>query len=517
MKRSAGASRRTALVWGVRCLAAAAATTLALAATSHDAYGARGLTLGFSSDPNLTSGVASDAIWIDRAVAAGGRIVRVNVDWATVAPAERPAGFDPSNPSSPGYDWTSLDSTVTALASHGIKVVLTISDAPTWAEGSDPPAGTQAGTWRPSPKQFAAFATAAATRFDGNFPNPASPGTALPRVSDWQAWDEPNLNYYLSPQWVKSRGGQWQPASPGIYSGMENAFYAAVKKVSQSNYVIMGGTAPFGDPPGGQRMQPVAFYRTLFCLSGRLALTPTSCPDRVQFDALDHHPYSIAGPLWHAINADDVSIPDMYKITRVLRAAERAHHVLPAGPKSVWATEIEWDTDPPDPHGVPIQSQARWLEQALYVLWSQGVSTVMWLQIVDQPPIPNYASTYQGGLYFLNGKPKPDLIAYRFPFVVTNLGRGSARAWGRAPSAGILSIERRSGSSWTVIRRLQARAQQVFDVVLRVGAGAGLRATMAGSTSLTWPEVPPAKLKSHRLRSVFARVRSRIGLAVGES
>jgi hypothetical protein len=486
MERSAGASRRTVIRFR-QALIALAAMLVSFGLATGDASAAPGLTLGFSGDPSLTSGVASDAIWIDRAVAAGGQIVRVNVDWAAVAPTKRPAGFDPSNPSSPGYDWTSLDSAVTDLASRGMKVVLTISDAPTWAEGPNPPAGTQAGTWRPSPKQFAAFATAAATRFDGHYPNPASPRTALPRVSDWQDWDEPNLNYYLSPQWVKSRGGQWQPASAGIYAAMENAFYAAVKKVSGSNYVILGGTAPFGDPPGGQRMQPVVFYRTLFCLRGRVALTPTSCPHPVHFDALDHHPYSIKGPLWHAINADDVSIPDMYKITRVLRAAERAHHVLPAGPKSVWATEIEWDTDPPDPHGVPIQRQARWLEQALYVLWSQGVSTVMWLQIVDQPPIPNYASTYQGGLYFLNGGAKPALTAYRFPFVVTNLGHGSARAWGRAPSSGSLSIERRSGSTWTVIRRLQARAHQVFDVVLRVGAGAGLRATMTGSTSLMWP------------------------------
>jgi hypothetical protein len=445
------------------------------------------LTLGFSDEPVLSTGSAAGrGIWIDRAYAAGARLDRVNVEWASVAPATRPPGFDPSNPESPGYNWAPLDSAVSELIAHGIQVVLTIYDAPTWAEGPNQPRSFQPGTWRPSPSQLAAFATAAATRYDGHYANPAAPGHTLPRVGYWQDWNEPNLDYYLSPQWVRS-GHRWLPESPSIYTAMENDFYAAVKRVSPLNYVVMAGTAPFGDPPGNQRMQPVAFYRTLFCLSGRVALTPTACPHPIHFDALDHHPYAIGGPTAHALNADDVSIPDMYKITRVLHAAERAHHVLPAGPKGVWATEFSWDSDPPDPQGVPIQRQARWLEQALYVLWSQGVTTAMWLQIVDSPPIPNYASTYQAGLYFLNGNAKPTLTAYRFPFVVTSLGHGKVLAWGRAPASGTLSIQRQAGSRWTVIRRLRARARQVFEVTLRLKGRATLRATVAGSTSLTWP------------------------------
>jgi hypothetical protein len=486
MGRSAGASRRT-VVRPLQALIALVAMLVSFGLATGHASAARGLTLGFSSDPNLTSGVASDAIWIDRAARAGGQIVRVNIVWANVAPTTRPTGFDPSNPSSSGYNWTSVDNAVTQLEARGLKVVLTIYDAPTWAEGSHVPAGTQPGTWRPSPAQFAAFATAVAIRFDGRYPNPASPGSTLPRVSAYQAWDEPNLDYYLSPQWVKS-GGKWQPASPRIFAAMENAFYAAIKKASSSNFVVMGGTAPFGDPPGGQRMQPVAFYRSLFCLSGRVALKPTVCPDPVHFDALDHHPYSIAGPLWHAENADDVSIPDMYKIARVLKAAERARHVLPAGSKAMWATEIEWDTDPPDPHGVPIQRQARWMEQAFYVLWSQGVGTVMWLDIRDSPPIPNYASTYQGGLYFLNGKSKPDLIAYRFPFVTTRLRGNEVEVWGRAPTSGTLAVERKSGSQWRVVRRLHVGSHHVFESALLLSGSANLRATVAGSTSLVWSQ-----------------------------
>ena len=164
-------------------------------------------------------------------------------------------------------------------------------------------------------------------------------------------------------------------------------------------------------------MPPVAFDRGLFCLRDDAALTPLSCPDPPHLDALSHHPYGIGGPLWHALNPDDAAVPDMYKIARVLHAAERAGHVLPAGPKQLWVTEISWDSSPPDPNGVPILEQAHWLEQSLYVLWRQGVDTVLWLQIVDSPPIPNYGSTYQAGLYYLGGGAKPAAQAFRFPFV----------------------------------------------------------------------------------------------------
>ncbi len=79
------------------------------------------------------------------------------------------------------------------LSSHGLQVLLNITFAPTWAEGAGRPASARPGTWRPDPAQFASFATAAARRYDGHFPDPLQPGAILPRVRYWQAWNEPNL------------------------------------------------------------------------------------------------------------------------------------------------------------------------------------------------------------------------------------------------------------------------------------------------------------------------------------
>jgi hypothetical protein len=175
-------------------------------------------------------------------------------------------------------------------------------------------------------------------------------------------------------------------------------------------------------------------------------------------------------------------------MARVLHAAEHAGHVLPAGHKQLWVTEISWDSSPPDPNGVPVAEQARWLEQSLYVLWRQGVSTVLWLQIVDSPPVPSYGSTYQAGLYYLTGAPKPAAEAYRFPFVTRRLNHGRIQAWGRAPRGGELAIEEQRRGRWVVLRRMLMRTDQVFHAVLPVRGRAVLRAQADPDTSLAWTQ-----------------------------
>ncbi len=411
----------------------------------------------------------------------------MNVYWSDVAPRRRPANFRASDPSSPGYDWAPVDAAVRDLENRGLAALLNVTFAPTWAEGPGKPRGAQAGTWRPDADQFGAFATAAARRYSGSFPDPVRPGQALPRVRYWQAWNEPNLAYYLSPQWTRS-GHSWSAASPVIFRRLLNAFYRAVKSVSSSNFVVTAGTAPYGDPPGGQRMQPVTFDRNLFCLRGGAKLMAFHCADPPHLDALSHHPYGVGGPLWHALDADDVAVPDIYKLARVLRAAERVGHALPRGPKRLWVTEISWDSSPPDPHGVPIATHARWLEQALYVLWSQGVDTVLWLQLVDAPPVPNFASSYQAGLYFRGGAAKPAAQAFRFPFITRRLDRERVQAWGRAPARGTVLIEIRHGPRWVVARRLSVASRQVFTTTLQSIGKAVFRAKLDQQTSLTWTQ-----------------------------
>jgi hypothetical protein len=465
---------------------AAAACALVIAPLAHASSAGRvtverGLTVGFSgADGQLAFG---DAAWTKRADAVGAQIVRLDVGWDSIAATTRPAGFDASDPNSPGYNWTGLDAEVRSVTAEGFKVLITVTGAPSWAEGPDKPAAATAGSWEPNATDFGQFATAIATRYDGHT-------SGLPRVSLWQAWNEPNLAIYISPQWVKT-GGHYAVESPALYRELLNAFYASVKSVSSSNYVLAAGTAPYGDVVGSEglpneRLPPVSFDQDLFCLNARDQRSG-SCPDPAHFDAIDHHPYGVGGPTSHALNATDVAVPDIDKLTKVLHAAERAKTVAPAGSKGVWVGEVSWNTDPPNPHGVPINEDARWAEQALYVLWSQGVSTVLWYQLADSPESPSgWTSTYTSGLYYDNGAAKPAATAFAFPFLTNRKNKTTVVAWSRSPKAGTLSIESKAGGSWRVLARFHVNAREVFEIPLSIAGKATLRAQVAGVTSLSW-------------------------------
>lgn len=472
-------------------LAALAAIGALIGPACASASAARGLTLGFSNDAYLASGSdAQRAPWIARALHEGASIVRVDLAWSTVAPERRPAGFDPANPASPGYDWTSYDGVIRDLAGHGLEVLITISSAPRWAEGPRRPRSAPFGSWRPDAAQFGQFAAAAARRYDGHFADPADPGQTLPRVRLWEAWNEPNLDTYLSPQWVRIRGG-WAPVAPVIYRRMANAFYSSVKAASASNLVVIGATAPYGDPPGSdplgqERTPPVAFYRELFCLRGAVSLTPTRCPDPPHFDAIDHHPYGIGGPTWHAINPDDAAVPDIYKIARVVRAAVRAGHALPRGRKGLWVAEFGWSSRPPNPRGVPVAQDARWYEQALYVLWRQGVETILPLELGDPAHVTNYSAVFESGLYYSDGRPKPIATAFRFPFIAQSAGRGRVSVWGRAPRSGTLEVQVLEGRRWRALASFPVSRHGVFLREIALHGSPLLRAALRGELSLPW-------------------------------
>jgi hypothetical protein len=433
---------------------------------------ARGLTLGFTDYEPFEG--AENPVWYGRAHALGAGIVRLTARWSEIAPAARAGLGDARDPAETAYRWQRLDTAVRGAAEHGLQVLVTVHSAPPWAEGPGRPSGARPGTWRPQPSAFAEFMEAAARRYSGTFPDPDRPGAALPRVRYWQPWNEPNLPTYMTPQWTGRRLGA-RPASPAWYRRMLNGAYARLKAVHADNYVVAAGTAPYGDPPQViNRMTPVRFMRELLCLRGA-SLERTRCTGPAHFDAIDHHPYAVGSPTQHALLAENVAIPDLGKLTRIVRAARRARTVRPAGAKGVWVTELSWDSRPPDPDGVPESRRARWLQDAFHSLWRQGVSTICWFLLRDQPPTPSYHRTYQSGLYFIDGRSKRSAAAFRFPLVVWRAGR-RVRVWGRSPASGPVTIERRRGGRWSAIATLHARSGAVFRARVAAPAGAVLRA-----------------------------------------
>jgi hypothetical protein len=467
---------------------AAAAGLLALALGAQPALATRTITTGFLDQAEFAStNAAVRATWLTNAAGVGAHIARIDVTWSQIAPARPSAAFVPSNPASPGYNWTSIDAAVRDVAAHGLSPMLTVYGAPTWAEGPGRAAGAPRGTWEPDPQQLASFATAIAQRYSGAFPDPLTPGAVLPAVHYWQAWNEPNLATYLTPQWA-TVGGQLVPVSATNYRALLNAFYAAVKAQSAANVVASAGLAPYGDyQAGGQRIPPVRFERALLCLQ-LTSLRTESCPDPVHLDALAQTIYPIGGPSKHALQRDDVALPDIGRLKAPLNAALHHGRLLPATRKPIWVTEFSWDSNPPDPQGVPVQTQAQYLDQALNLFWRQGVAVAIWLNVRDQPPVPSYGASYQSGVYFIDGTAKPSATAYAFPFAPRRISRSTIEAWGLAKVAGgaPVAIQRRVHGRWHTLRTVRAPSNRVFDVRIRLRGAAVLRAQQSGASSLLY-------------------------------
>ena len=419
-------------------------------------------------DQAAFSGADSEAAFA-AARATGATVVRLILNWKAASPAHPTAEFRASDPGDPQYDWDNLDQQVREAHAQGLDPIVDIFDAPTWATTGT----TVIGRYKPDVAKLAAFAAAAARRYDGSY-------DGLPRVRYWQLWDEPNLAWLLRPQYA---GSTLQ--SPAIYRGMLNAFADAVHRVHPDNSVIAGGTSPFHTRAGGKSSWgpgPLAFMRDLLCLSKKL--TPT-CHNPATFDIWSHHPYTSGGPHHHAVSPDDVSLGDLPEMSATLAAAVHLHHVASRQKVRFWVDEFSWDTSPPDPNAVPIALQTRWVSEALYTMWKAGVSQVTWFLLKDEPVA---TSPYQSGLYFGTGRAKPTLTAFRFPFVAIKHG-STVEVWGRTPGSkrGSVLIQQKNGASWTTLGRLSASSSGLYGATYPLRGSAPLRATLVGSTDTSIP------------------------------
>jgi hypothetical protein len=459
------------------CVALVALAATGPAAASPPA----GFSLGFVADSlfPLYGAQSVPPVWYSRMRQIGSSWARIGAYWFAIAPQRPPAALA-GDPAFSGYDWTYLDNAVRGAAAARQRILITIAYAPDWAEGPGAQQSRADHVWRPDAHALGQFARAVARRYSGRFADPAAPATFLPRVSDFQIWNEPNLADQLAPQWT-GRGRHLRPASPALYRGLLTAAYAGIKAVQPHAYVLAAGLAPYGDFPGGTRMPPVQFLSEMLCLHSP-SLRPEACPAPARADALDIHPYALT-PTLPARQPLDVSVPDLGKVWRVLHAAQRAHRIVPRRGQGLWVTEIAWDSNPPDPN-TPITTarQARYLSLAAYELWRQAVTHLFWTEVRD--PGVQVGNLTGSGLFLPDGRAKPSTRAFRFPFVAIRGHRHVVTIWGRAPRPGRVVIERRSGHRWVPWFSLRARSGGIFFTQRRAIAAGPLRARSGGLASL---------------------------------
>ncbi len=467
------------------CLLAALCACSLLGAAGAQAAASRPLLTGIS---NVYS---NEAAAFEHVRATGSTTVLSALRWNAIAPAQQPASWNPEDPADPHYDWRFFDEWVTRAVQAGLTPIFDVRGAPAWAERCKATSGDA--VCNPDPAVLAAFTRAAVRRYSGRFDSGRF--GVLPHVVYWQGLNEPNLSLFFEPQYEGDA-----VVSPDLYRTLLNTFYAAVKSVEPSNIVIAAGLGPNAVPK--YTIGPMTFARRLLCMTGsneKPRPTKTGCEGGVNFDIFDIHPYTTGGPT-HQGRGNDVQMGDLWKLQTLLAAADKAGRINSVFKRTpLWITEMGWDSNPPDPGGLPMKIEKQWIAETLYESWRWGVSNFMWYSLDDFPPEPKlpFSETLQTGLYFYAPKaaeeqPKEVMPAFRFPFLAIRQGKG-LKIWGRTPTSqgGRVKIQALRGGGWKKLAVARADKFGVFRSFVKTGYGEGkkgsVRAVFGGEPSVGFP------------------------------
>ncbi len=239
----------------------------------------------------------------------GASTVRIDVSWRMLQP-DGPGAFD---------EWgtSQVEAAIAAAEVHGLRPLVTLWMAPSWATGSDdervPPSTPTALTaWQD-------FTAAMVKRYGD-------------RVDAWEIWNEPNHNDFM-------RG-----ASPSTYAQVLRSAHAGIKSVDPAATVVFGGT----------QYVDVTWVKKVFAAGG------------TTYDVMGVHPYQ-------GVSDEAPELPDngsMYRMGRVPKlyaAMRQAGHES----RSIWFTEFGWRASPNRPgiphwkRGVTPKRQAAYLVRSL--------------------------------------------------------------------------------------------------------------------------------------------------------
>ena len=175
------------------------------------------------------------------------------------------------------------------------------------------------------------------------------------------------------------------------------------------------------------------------------------------FDATGfaHHPYLFfLSPAAAMRDPEFVPLSDLGRLEHALDQIFAAYGVARRLP--IYLTEYGYETNPPNPYrGVPPATQAAYLDEAAYLAWRDPrVRALSQFLLRDSPPDAAYRrgsvgywSTFQTGLEYLDGAPKPSLRTYRvaiFLPVDTFAAGATVTVWGMLRAAPDDTVQRAS-------------------------------------------------------------------------
>ena len=344
------------------------AFALLLAVPAAAAHAAQRMPIGFFDDPSFRwSPTRADNL---RAAAAdGASVLHTTATWASMAPTKPANAADGDDPA---YELGDLDDLVFQAGLYGMRVMVNVTGTPKWANGGKAP--------NVMPKRLAdltTFTRMLATRYNGR--------TGHGDVSLWSIWNEPNLQLFLTPQFVGKK-----IVGPANYAKLYKAAYAGIKAGNSTAKVAIGETSARGrdKPLAGisASIAPGTFARLLAQQKG------------LKFDAWAHHPYPTAAnlPPLQKVRYPNVTLSTLPKFEADLK--KYFHRSVP-----IWITEYGHETKPAEPHGVSLATQGAYAKQALTIAKNDpNVQMFIWFVFRDSTGNP-----WQSGLFSQNGARKP--------------------------------------------------------------------------------------------------------------
>src|SRR5262245_33027536 len=158
---------------------------------------------------------------LDAAQSANASVIRTIVTWKDAATA-RPA--NPRDSFDPAYHFDDLDDLVRSGQQRGIELLLSIWGTPEWANGGQTPNHPPT-----DPQDLEDVAFALADRYSGRH-------AGYPAVRLFTAWNEPNLEQFLAPQFDDAGNS----VSPELYADIARAIDDGVKAANPNALVAVG-------------------------------------------------------------------------------------------------------------------------------------------------------------------------------------------------------------------------------------------------------------------------------------